>query len=294
MQDSKVKENNEGVLSQEETRIIENIVKETLKRSKSEEKSSKVTSQNPPKLPQKKKSPTSFSRISSSPSTKSSLLTPVRSSSVPIKPTSTPIKSSSVTHVRSSQPSIAKTTTLRTTNASSRSGRESKSSSPPDLERISPPTNYKRLSLQNQPSKHSVINKNTKSTMKVEPQVKKTNSSLSLKSPSSKQTASDPSFKRTSSTSSANTGRRPSLRNTVPLINQKSSKIASESLAQRAKTTSEERLSKFRKNMTRSNSIDQKFGISKRKLSLTSTASESDQVFFEYLFIHHRKDYKVL
>ena len=276
MQDSKVKENNEGVLSQEETRIIENIVKETLKRSKSEEKS-----QNPPKLPQKKKSPTSFSRISSSPSTKSSSLTPVRSSSVPIKPTSTPIKSSSVSHVRSSQPSITKTTTSRTTNVSSRSGRESKSSSPPDLERISPPSNYKRLSLQNQTSKHSVINKNTKSNMKAEPQVKKTNLSLSLKSSGTKQTASDPSFKRISSTSSANTGRRPSLRNTVPLINQKSSKIASESLAQRAKTTSEERLSKFRKNMTRSNSIDQKFGISKRKLSLTSTASESDQVFFQ-------------
>ena len=58
-------------------------------------------------------------------------------------------------------------------------------------------------------------------------------------------------------------------RNTVPLI-QKSIKVAPESLAERAKASSEERINKFRKNLTRTPSADK----NRRK---SSTASESDR-----------------
>ena len=99
--------------------------------------------------------------------------------------------------------------------------------------------------------------------------------------PSVSRSSSDSSSK-SSSASRSSTARRPMVRtnsnlkkqnkenrNTVPPFQQKSIKVAPESLAQRAKTSSEERLSKFRRNMTRAPSVE-----SKRK---GSTASESDR-----------------
>ncbi len=248
--------------------------------------------ENPPKLPQKKKSPSSFSR----------------------PPSLFPSKSTVVKSL--SNYTTSSTSTTRSTPSISRSGRESKSSSPPDLERISPPTfgNYKRLSLQNS----SFNSRQAKSSMKAEPQVRKAGSVNSLRQSSQNQpissrvtkglttnsrnssvstslakskstsTTSIASAKsatsavntRSSSLTSNNIKRSTAARNTIPMAH-KSGKIASESLAQRAKTTSEERLSKFRKNMTRSTSLEQKSATgnigSKRKSSVTSTASESDQ-----------------
>lgn len=62
-------------------------------------------------------------------------------------------------------------------------------------------------------------------------------------------------------------------RNTVPMM-QKAIKVAPESLAERAKATSEERINRFRKNLSRTNSEDKPTRPSNRK---SSTASESDR-----------------
>lgn len=87
----------------------------------------------------------------------------------------------------------------------------------------------------------------------------------------SSSSSSDSSKKSSPSTSSYLRKTPKENRKTVPQV-QKPIKVASESLAQRAKSSSEERINKFRKNLTKSNSgSDDRF---KRK---SSTASESDR-----------------
>lgn len=87
----------------------------------------------------------------------------------------------------------------------------------------------------------------------------------------SSSSSSDSSKKSSPSTSSYLRKAPKENRKTVPQV-QKPIKVASESLAQRAKSSSEERINKFRKNLTKSNSgSDDRF---KRK---SSTASESDR-----------------
>ena len=151
-----------------------------------------------------------------------------------------------------------RTSIIKTTRSSSINEEEKKSPPPPSTEKT---RRSNSLGVVN-PSRESLNVKQSMVMTSPKKPITVLRSSSSSSDSSKKSSPSTPSYLRKVPKEN---------RKTVPPA-QKPIKVAPESLAQRAKSSSEERINKFRKNLTKSNSVsDDRF---KRK---SSTASESDR-----------------